>query len=255
MIFAYLPFILIGFLMVHVIKMMRMYLIVMDKKISFERFVPAYFRTTLVNLIIPYKLGEIYRVFVFYRISQGFKTGFFSVLTDRFFDTFAIVLILLPYQVLSMGKVTIPVMLLALFLVVVVFAYLITPSTYGFLNRYIITSRTSKRSMAILKAIEAVHDWYEYVRTLVAGRYGILILLSMGAWLLEFLVLMGFSRFMGEGFKVSDFGAYIESIVSGSSYHLKTQYTICSVIVILVATIISLMWYLIGKKINNKEHK
>ena len=104
--------ILIVFLCVHLIKMMRMYLIVMERKISFDRFVPAYLRTTLVNLLIPYKLGEIYRIGVFYRISGGFKTGFFSVLIDRFFDTLALVLILLPYQLLVSGKVTVPVILL-----------------------------------------------------------------------------------------------------------------------------------------------
>lgn len=252
MIFAYLPLIILGFTIVHVIKMMRMYLILLDRKITFERFVPAYFRTTLVNLVIPYKLGEVYRVLVYYRISEGFKTGFFSVLTDRFFDTLAIVLILLPYQMFTMGRVTIPVLLLALFLVVVVFAYAIIPSTYRFLNRYIITSRTSNRSMTILRALEVVHDWYEYVRTLVAGRYGILILLSLGAWLLEILVLMGFARFMGASFTVSDFGAYIESIISGSTYNLKNQYTLCSIVIILVATIISLIWYEVSIKKNKQ---
>ena len=89
---------LIAFCMVHAIKMMRMYLIIMDQKVSFDRYVPAYLRTTLVNLIVPYKLGEISRIGVFYRISGGFKTGFFSVLIDRFFDTLALVMILLPYQ-------------------------------------------------------------------------------------------------------------------------------------------------------------
>ena len=248
MIFAYLPPILIGFCAVHIIKMMRMYLILLDRKITFERFVPAYFRTTLVNLVIPYKLGEIYRVFVYFRISEGFKTGFFSVLTDRFFDTFAIVLILLPYQMLTMGRVTIPVLLLAGFLVVVVLGYAITPSTYRFLNKYIIQYRTSNRSLSILKTLEVIHDWYEYVRTLVSGRYGILILLSLGAWLLEILVLMGFAGFVGLGFKVSDFGAYIESIISGNTYYLKNQYTLCSIIVIFVATIVSLVWYAICRR-------
>ena len=95
--------ILIIFICVHLIKMMRLYLIVMDRKVSFDRFVPAYLRTTLVNLVIPYKIGEIYRIVVFSRISGGFKTGFFSVLIDRFFDTLALCLILLPYQILFSG--------------------------------------------------------------------------------------------------------------------------------------------------------
>ena len=130
--------ILIVFLCVHLIKMMRMYLIVMDQKVSFDRFVPAYLRTTLVNLLIPYKLGELYRIFVFYRISGGIRTGFFSVLIDRFFDTLALVLILLPYQLLVSGQVTVPTILLAVFVTVIVVTYMVFPSSYTFLNRYII---------------------------------------------------------------------------------------------------------------------
>ena len=170
--------VLIGFLCVHLIKMMRLYLIVLDRKIAFDRFVPAYLRTTLVNLLVPYKLGEIYRIGVFYRISGGFRTGFFSVLIDRFFDTPALVLILLPYQLLISGKVTVPTLLLAVFEIVVLGAYRVFPPTYAFLNRYIITQRESKRSMMALSALEGVNGWYEYARDLVTGRYGILLLFS-----------------------------------------------------------------------------
>ncbi len=243
-------FILIAFLCVHLIKMMRMYLIVLDRKISFDRFVPAYLRTTLVNLIIPYKLGEIYRIGVFYRISQGFKTGFFSVLIDRFFDTLALVLILLPYQLFISKNVTIPTVALTVFVIVVLMAYRVFPPSYEFLNRYIITSKESRRSLMVLSALEHVNGWYEYARDLVTGRYGILLLFSLAAWILEIIVLAGFFRIFGHGFKVADFGQYIESIVSGGSYDMKTLYTIASAVVIAVLTAIFTVRYLIVK-----EHK
>ena len=67
---------LIAFCMVHAIKMMRMYLIIMDQKVSFDRYVPAYLRTTLVNLIVPYKLGEIYRIGVFTVYPEDLKQVF-----------------------------------------------------------------------------------------------------------------------------------------------------------------------------------
>ena len=235
------------FLCVHLIKMMRMYLIVMDRKISFDRFVPAYLRTTLVNLIIPYKLGEIYRIGVFYRISGGFRTGFFSVLIDRFFDTLALVLILLPYQFLVSGKVTIPTILLAVFEIVVLIAYRVFLPSYVFLNRYIITSRESKRSMMALSALEVLSGWYEYVQNLVTGRYGILLLFSLAAWIMEIAVLAGFANICGKSFSVSDFGAYIESIVSGTGYEITVWYTVASAAVIAILTVIFTIRYLVKK--------
>lgn len=234
-----------GFLLVHIIKMMRMYLIVLDRKISFDRFVPAYLRTTLVNLLIPYKLGEVYRIGVFYRISGGFKTGFFSVLIDRFFDTLALVAILLPYQLLVSGKVTVPTILLTLFEVVVIIAYIVFPPSYEFLNRYIITSKESKRSMLALSALESINGWYEYVRDLVKGRYGLLLLFSLAAWIMEITVLAGFARVLGKSFTVSDFGAYIESIVSGSDFETKTLYTMAAAAVIALLTVIFTIRYFV----------
>ncbi len=239
--------VLAGFLLVHLIKMMRMYLIVMDQKVSFDRFVPAYLRTTFVNLIIPYKLGEIYRIGVFYRISGGFRTGFFSVLVDRFFDTLALVLILLPYQILIAGKVTVPTILLSAFVLIVLITYRVFPPTFAFLNRYIITSRQSARSMMALSVLETLYGWYEYVLNLVTGRYGILFLFSLAAWILEIAVLAGFSKICGSSFSVSDFGAYIESIVSGVDYSIKMQYTIVSASVVLILTLIFTVRYLIIK--------
>jgi uncharacterized protein (TIRG00374 family) len=240
--------ILVIFICVHLIKMMRLYLIVMDQKVSFDRFVPAYLRTTLVNLLIPYKLGEIYRIIVFSRISRGFKTGFFSVLIDRFFDTLALCLILLPYQILYTGRVAVPTILLVAFVAVIVITYMVFPASYTFLNRYIITSRDSKRSMMALSALEHVNGWYTYVRDLVAGRYGILFLFSLAAWILEIAVLGLFSKICGRSFTVADFGAYIESIVSGSGYELRSLYTLSSAAVIAVLTVIFTVRYLIKRR-------
>jgi len=244
--------VLLGFILVHLVKMMRLYLILIDKNVPFERYVPAYLRTTLVNLIIPFKLGEIYRVLVFYRISGEFKTGFLSVLVDRFFDTFAIVLILLPYQLFVSGSLTLPAVILSAFLIVIVFAYIVFFSTYQFLNRYIITHKSSKRSMKALKGLEITYEWYDYVRNLVKGRYGVLILMSLTAWLVELIIISGFARIVGGSFSVSEFGRYIESIISGSTYALKNQYTFVSICLMIVATFISVVYYLIVSRRKSK---
>ena len=244
---------LMGFALLHMIKMMRLYLIVMDRQIVFERFVPAYLRTTLVNLIIPFKLGEVYRVGVFWRLSGGFKTGFFSVLIDRFFDTLALVIILLPWQFFTERRVSVPVMLLTAFLVAIVLMYVIFPSTFAFLNRYIITSKSSKRSMTALKYLEVMNGWYEYARMLVQGRYGILIIFSVVAWLLESFVFAGFVVLLGKGFNSADFGNYIDSIITGAKNSINNTYSYASIIVMAMATIILSLYYLMLSKRNKKN--
>ena len=242
---------LVGFAVVHGLKLMRLYLVVMEQHISFKRFVPAYLRTTLANLIIPYKIGEIYRIGVFSRITGSINIGFFSVLVDRFFDTLALIVILLPYQIMCGRGISISVALLTVFLLVVIFAYVMFPSSYKYLNRYIITSRTSKHSMAALRGLETVNGWYGYVKGLVSGRYGLMMLFSLGAWIFELLVLGGISKMFGIGFSVSEFGDYISSILSGSSTRLNMIYTVYSVIIIAIACIIFTTVYLSDLKKEN----
>ena len=83
----------VWFLVIHFIKLMRMYLVLLDQKIEFKKFIFGYLRTTAVNLIIPFKLGEIYRVAVFSKLSGKVRIGLTSVIADRFFDTFALIII------------------------------------------------------------------------------------------------------------------------------------------------------------------
>lgn len=234
--------------LVHLIKLMRLYLIVMERDVMFERYVPAYLRTTFVNLLVPYKLGEIYRVGVMSRITGSFKIGFFSTLVDRFFDTLSLVLIILPYQLFISGKVTVPIILLFAFLVIMILFYILYPSTYRYLNRFIIMNRTSGRSMTALKWLESIHEWYEYVRQLVTGRYGLLIMFSFVAWIFEFGVLALVSKLLGQTFDIQAFGDYISGILGGLTGRLSHVYTIGAAAVILVATIVSLIVYAMKKK-------
>ena len=239
--------ILIGFAIVHLIKLMRLYLMVMDQNISFARFVPAYLRTTLVNLIIPYKLGEIYRIGVFARITKSFRVGFFCVLADRFFDTLALVAILIPCKLLMAGHVTAAEVFLAVFLIVVILAYVLLPSSYKYLNRYIITRKTSRRSLRALKGLEAVHEWYLYVQELISGRYGLLMVSSLGAWIAEIAVLFGVAFLLDMHFDALGFANYISSILSGSTDRLNVIYTIWGAAIIAAATLVFTAIYLLGR--------
>lgn len=242
-----------GFIIVHAIKLMRLYLIMVEDDIPFGRFMFAYFRATLVNLFIPYKLGEVYRVAVFSHVSGKIKNGFLAVLVDRFFDTLALVFILVPYQLFIKGEISIPVVLLFAFVLFVLFTYVVFPSTYEFLNRYIIVKRHSAKSMVTLNALEAVNGWYEYVRKLVIGRYGMLVLFSFAAWIVEMLILAVFYRMYSKAFSIGVFGRYIESIILGGSYEIKSEYSMITVLIIASATIVSMFVYLFGRGVSKRK--
>ena len=233
--------ILLLFFLIHLFKMMRMYLVLIDQKIGFLRFVFAYCRTTLVNLVIPFKLGEIYRIMVFFRLTGSLEIGLLSVIVDRFFDTLGLVLIMLPLQLLYPDTVSSVSVFFVVFLAVIVFIYCIFPPTYRYLNRYIIINRTSPRSMAVLRTLSALRVWYDYVKQLVSGRYAILLLFSLLAWTAEGgLIRILWKLLFGEGFEARVFCDYIASILySGKTTLIQQPYTEHCIVMMGAFTILS----------------
>lgn len=249
------PFLILGFIVVHLIKMMRLYLVLLEQKIEFKRFVFAYFQTTLVNLIIPFKLGEVYRIFTFSRMTKSVQIGLFSVIVDRFFDTMALVLILLPFQMLITGHLTLSAVFLTVFVIIILFIFWVFPSVYGYLNKYIIINRSSRRSLAVLKTLELLKMGYEYVRHLVSGRYALLLLLSFGAWIMESIVLFGVSKLYDLPFTTDTFSEYISSILSANHNILMQIYTFLSIVMIAAFTIIAFICMSVKKNTQSDKRR
>ena len=243
----------IWFLIIHTIKMFRMYLVLLEHKVDFKKFIFAYLRTTLVNLVIPFKLGEIYRMFVYSRMTGNAGTGIAGTLVDRFFDTAALVLILIPLHVLYPVKVSGVSVFLAVFVILTVFVYLIFMPAYGYLNKYIIINRESKNSMAVLKFLEVIRSAYDYVKRLVSGRYAIIILMSFAAWVLEGGLLFVIAWITGIGYNAGDFSDYITSIMSTASNVLQEKYTIFSIAVIAICTLALGIYLYAGGDIKRKR--
>lgn len=233
-----LPVILILFLLVHAFKAMRLYLILIDEKIPFRRFLLLYSVTTLVNLVVPFKLGEFFRIFVFIKATGDKKIGFLSVLLDRFFDTVALVLILLPYELLKGSTVSSSTLLLAVFVVVLVFMYISFPSFYTYLNRYIIMNRSSRGAMGSLKLLEFLKSGKDYVSRLIQGRYPLLIICSFVAWLTEcgVLHLMSGLYKLNEG---NDISSYIQSIISFDKTELMSRYVTFGIVMMTVCMVVT----------------
>lgn len=241
------------FVIIHAAKLFRMYLVLMEHRISFGRFVFAYCRTTLANLIIPFKIGEIYRMMVFSRITKNAGIGIASVIADRFFDTMALVLILLPLHVLFPSRISAVSVFLTVFVAVTIFVYMIFPSAFGNLNKYIIMNRDSKKSMAVLKWLEVLNSGYEYIRRLVRGKYALMLLMSFGAWVLEGGLLMIIAWIYGISYDAGVFSDYITSILSTVNNELQIKYVMFSIIVMAVCTLISGMVLLFTREIHNEE--
>lgn len=236
-----------AFVVVHLAKMMRLYLVLMEHKIGFVRFLLLYCKTTFINLLVPFKLGEVYRVFCIWRETKVWQVGILSVLVDRFLDIVALFLVLLPLDILlthGISKITV---VFFLVVAVAVIVYLAIPPTYEYLNRYIIRYKRSRRSMAALKALDVVKNWYDFTSNLIRGRFALIILASLVGWIAEAGLLAALAKYLGISFHLGDFPAYIEGIFVSGQSSLAHRYTWYSAVIMLILAVVGYVAYGISK--------
>ncbi len=238
---------LIGFLLVHFCKMMRLYLVLMEHGISFGRFVVMYLETTLVNLIIPFKIGEAFRILVISKETNHWQVGILSVLTDRFFDTLALCAILLPVDLYLYGEPGIITIVFLLVLLLIAICYLSVLPTYRYLNRYIIMRKHSSRSMAALSALDTIKEWFDFTTDLIKGRFALITMFSFFGWVFEIGTLTALARYFNIAFSTGDFIKYIQAIFAFGSSDILKEYTSTSILLMGIFTFIGVIAILRAK--------
>jgi hypothetical protein len=235
--FYLIPGFIVGFIFVHLAKMMRFYLILMEHKINFFRFIKVYMKITFVNLALPFKLGEIFRIYCFSRETKDGKIGFLSVIIDRLFDISALLVLLLPYDLIVRKSISPVTLILALFAAAILFVYRIFLPTYYYLNQYLITNTESKEAVKCLYILESGKTWYDYIRKLLKGRSSLIFIFSCIGWVAEFGVLMCMQAILNEVFGISGFVEYINSIFGQGETQLLNVYTTVSCIILAIITV------------------
>lgn len=224
---------------VYVFKGLRMYLILMEQNIRFARYLPLFLKTTLISIVLPYKLGEVFRAYCFSYAVGSLSCGVISVLVDRFFDTVPLIAFALFLRFGAGGEnmLLTPVFLfLLLFLAFSALFYLAYPSTSHYLNRFLLTRTNNSKSVYFLFLLDTLDEWYRYCVALVQGRAIILLVLSFFAWATEYVALYCTARAYGGRFAVTDFTVYLNQILVGTADFPANLYTGIGLLLLTVAT-------------------
>lgn len=216
-----------GVLVIALLKLGRFYLVLLEEGIPAGRFVQVYAKTTFVNLLLPFKTGELFRIYCFAHETHSFYTGFFSAIVDRFFDTCALLAMFVPYELLVCGRLSFVSILLLLFLAVLWGAYLVFPTTYTYLNRYAVLRVQSKRAVSMLKALDTLHECHSFVRGMVRGRAPLLLAISLVAWCCEGVTAYSLARLLQMPATALLYEEYILAVYQGVASPLVSLYAIC----------------------------
>lgn len=203
---------LIFFIGLNIVKYVRQYIIFLEEKISLKRYTKLYIKTTLVNIILPFKLGELFKMYCFGKKIGNYKKGIIGTLLDRFVDTVVLVLFLVPIE-LELGMLSTITILLITFVVIMIIFIIAVPNTYKYLNKFLIVNKPSKLSLHILKGLEQINELYQYGLQLFKGRVYLLAIMSIISWYIDFYLIKIISIFKANMFDLSVFIEYLTSAI------------------------------------------
>lgn len=229
-------FLIITVLLVHILKSSRLYIILYGEKISRRKYLETYCMTTPVSILIPFKLGEFFRMFAYGRAIGNYLKGVIIILLDRFMDTLALLTIIIAKIVFFNGRMDSLTWFFVFFLVLLLVVYTLFPKTIMYWKNFFLTSSATPRKLKALKWIELSISIYTEIRTICQGRGAILYGLSLLAWGIEVSGLM--LQVSGAAAGQQVVSRYLSAAIgSGSSIELQ-RFVIASVILLAATWIV-----------------
>lgn len=236
--------------LVYALKAFRLYFALYGKEISFKQYMKQYCKVVPVSVMIPFKLGELFRMYCYGYQIQNYFSGGAVILLDRFADTLALVTWIVLLNIVSGAELTILFYVLLVLLVVLIFGYLLFPGMYQYWKKYFLRAKGSKGKLCMLKAIELVNSAYNELEIVLKGRGTILYLLSLIAWLAEIGGLVIVNQLLMQQETSVVIFEYLTSALVGQKSIYMSQFIFASVVFMMV---IYLIIQLVGKFANRKE--
>lgn len=171
--------------LVNTIKMLRLYLLLFETNIGIGCFITMYAETGLVNLLLPYKSGEIYRGYRLGVAVSSIPVGYSAMLLDRLLDTLALISTILILQIFYDLPASPVFILFVAFCIVIISAYCLFPSLYTYLNHFLIFNKNTESTLIALHAINLCNKAYKSIGRMAKGRFFLLFLISIVAWFVE----------------------------------------------------------------------
>lgn len=172
-------------LLVHFIKMIRLYLALYGSKISLSSHMKEYCKVTPVSIVLPFKIGEIFRMYCYGYKTKNYLRGIIIILLDRFMDTLGLVSVILLVWVIRGRLVPIFTSLLIIFLLFLLFIYFAFPKSYKFWTDFLLKANATHSRLVLLKILKNTKILYDEIANVAKGRGLVLGFLSVLAWLIE----------------------------------------------------------------------
>lgn len=170
---------------VHILKSVRLYLALYYSELKWSDFLKVYCKVTPVSVVLPFKIGDIFRMYCYGQLIGNILRGAVITMLDRFIDTAALVTVIILAWFLAGGKMDLLVYLFVIFLIIIYVIYFVYPGIARIWRNSLLKSNATKSRIAILGVLKKFDDIYKEIDGVTKGRGIILYILSILAWGIE----------------------------------------------------------------------
>ena len=192
---ADLPFllgILCLYLSSHLLRLLRLGLLVLDERRKASPLMVAHIFTTFPCSLIPFKIGELLRLAAFFHVFDYRRKALGIWIAERFGDVIVITALILSLYLFKMNVPNSMRLILIIFSVVSVFGLLsifAIAKVFVYLNRHLVLSSHSKRGLFVLRTSFQFRCLENDIYKALEGRLTAFILLSISIWSIEIITL------------------------------------------------------------------
>lgn len=243
---SYIGIIVINVILVHFLKAIRLHFALYGIDISFRDYLKIYCKVTPVSILLPYKSGELFRMYCYGIQTGNMLKGFITVILDRFIDTIAL-LTMIVVELAVFGGTVIPLVYILIVFIVTSFAlFAMFPGTYKYWTKHLLKSDATPRRITTLKLLNKINIVFNEIVFITKGRGVILLFLSLLAWTVEIGTVSILYK-LNDGTDISGkTSEYLTSALVGTNSIELRQFILISVILMLLIYLIVEIYDLIA---------
>ncbi len=178
----------LAYLCAHGLRALRLFLLLNDGQLHLGRVAVAHLHAAGVSGLIPYKLGEVYRVAIIGSACGDPLRAVVAVWIERVYDIAAVIII---FSLISFSNgamlpgLGIFLSLAIAFLLLSFLFFIVLPENLGLLKRYLVLRHNQPWVVTVLALIDRVHRVLRTGAAVWHHRIATIIWLSMAIWILD----------------------------------------------------------------------
>lgn len=181
----------------HVLRILRLILLTLDKRDMVFSLASAHALTAFPASLLPFKLGEVVRLATFFKVFSSHKKAIAVWLAERFGDVLVITIFILGFYLF---KIEVSPDMRTIFLLFVLvsgvglLSLVAVAKVLVYLNRHLVLTSLTRRGLLILRASHILRELENMIYQSLEGRYVGFFLLSILIWCMEIAALSLFAH-------------------------------------------------------------